>query len=86
MPPALAQFVHLTNQVAVVLITQRRHESIGITVAISAMTTGAVLTKDCPAKGQVIPLAVLRLMDSGALFRKAAMSPNSAVLSTQSAI
>ena len=65
MPAALAQFVHLGNQVAVVLIAKGRNKPISVAMSIGMVATGALLPKDCASQRQVTPIAVLRFMGSG---------------------
>jgi hypothetical protein len=59
-PMTLAQFVHLADQVIVVLISEGRHKAIGIAMSIAPMAGRALLSKNAATQRHARTIAGLR--------------------------
>jgi len=65
MPATLGELLELADQVGVVLISERRDETVGIAVGIRAMARGALLMKDASAERHVRTIARLCMPRDG---------------------
>src|ERR1700676_1101373 len=64
-PTALTQPVQLSDQVGIVLISQRRHEAVAVAAGILTMAVGALPAEDASAQHELCTIPGLRTTGQG---------------------